>query len=222
VKKKKDEIKKQRNEYREENRDKLNKESKEYYQKNKDKINPIRNSRNREKRKNDPLWRERKKKVRDEYKKKNRDKINATQNEYHKEKKKNDPLFKLLCNARTRLWNALKSQNASKNKRTLEYINCSVAHLYYHIEQQFTDGMYWKNHGHGKGKWNVDHRRPCDSFDLNDEEQMYMCFHWTNLQPMWAQENLEKSNHYDPETFQYKWIDREIGWVGIPSYLMNK
>jgi hypothetical protein len=49
-----------------------------------------------------------------------------------------------------------------------------------------------------------------------------MCFHWTNLQPMWGLENNEKSNYYHPETFPYKWIDRETGWVGIPSYLMNK
>ena len=58
--------------------------------------------------------------------------------------------------------------------------------------------------------------------DLNDEEQKYMCFHWTNLQPMWGQENSEKSDNYDPKTFRYKWIDRETGWVGIPKYLMNK
>tara|TARA_B100001769_G_C21866013_1_gene468795 strand:- start:342 stop:707 length:366 start_codon:yes stop_codon:yes gene_type:complete len=121
----------------------------------------------------------------------------------------------------------LKAQNASKNQRTMEYVNCSVAHLHNHIESQFKDsGMNWDNMGREDGEggrgWEVDHRRPCASFDLNDEEQKYMCFHWTNLQPMWGQENNEKSYNYDPETFQYKWIDRETGWVGIPSYLMKK
>ena len=120
----------------------------------------------------------------------------------------------------------MKAQKASKNQRTMEYVNCSVAHLHNHIESQFGDsGMNWDNMGREDGEggrgWEIDHRRPCDSFDLNDEEQKYMCFHWTNLQPMWGQENNEKSNDYDPETFQYKWINREIGWVGIPSYLMN-
>jgi len=132
----------------------------------------------------------------------------------------------LINLVRGRTLSALKAQKASKNERTMEYVNCSVAHLYYHIEQQFEPDMNWDNIGKEDGEggrgWEVDHRRPCASFDLNDEEQKYMCFHWTNLQPMWGQENNEKSNDYDPKTFRYKWIDRETGWVGTPSYLMNK
>ena len=128
---------------------------------------------------------------------------------------------------RCRVLSALKAQGASKNKRTMEYVNCCVELLYNHIESQFGDsGMNWDNMGKEDGEggrgWEVDHRRPCRSFDLNDEEQKYMCFHWTNLQPMWGQENNEKGENYDPETYPYKWIDREIGWVGIPSYLMKK
>ena len=130
-------------------------------------------------------------------------------------------------NTRCRVRYALKAQNASKNQRTMEYVNCSVAHLYNHIESQFKDsGMNWDNMGREDGEggrgWEIDHRRPCASFDLSDEEQKYMCFHWTNLQPMWGLENNKKSNHYDSETFPYKWVDRETGWVGIPSYLMKK
>ena len=86
--------------------------------------------------------------------------------------------------------------------------------------------MNWDNMGRDDGEggrgWEVDHRRPCASFDFNDEEQKYMCFHWTNLQPMWGEKNNKKKAHYDPKTFRYKWIDRETGWVGIPKYLMNK
>ena len=167
-------------------------------------------------RKNNP---EKQFKQQQKYYKNNKKKICAQR----KLRRKNDPIYKLTIRTRNRVRDALKRQNAYKNKRTMEYVNCSVAHLYYHIEQQFTEGMNWKNHGYGRGKWNIDHRRPCDSFDLNDEEQTYMCFHWTNLQPMWHYENCyEKGNKFDPKTFRYKWIDREIGWVGIPSYLMNK
>ena len=137
-----------------------------------------------------------------------------------------NPMGHLINLVRGRTLSALKAQKASKNERTMEYVNCSVAHLYYHIEQQFEPDMNWDNIGKEDGEggrgWEVDHRRPCASFDLNDEEQKYMCFHWTNLQPMWGQENNEKSNDYDPKTFRYKWIDRETGWVGTPSYLMNK
>ncbi|HIB76444.1 MAG TPA: hypothetical protein EYO58_02250, partial [Flavobacteriales bacterium] len=78
---------------------------------------------------------------------------------------------------RGRLWSALKAHKASKNERTMEYINCSVKHAYQYIESQFTDGMNWENHGkdniNGERGWEVDHRRPCKSFDLNDEEQKY-------------------------------------------------
>ncbi len=101
----------------------------------------------------------------------------------------------------------------------MEYINCSVKHVYQYIESQFTDGMSWDNYGkkgdNNERGWEVDHRRPCKSFDLNDEEQKYMCFHWTNLQPMWGQENNSKSNKFDQKTFPYKWIDKGTGWVGI-------
>lgn len=175
-----------------------------------------------------------------EYREKHKEKIKKRKKEWYrdnKEKRKkydnerynNDPIYRLIHSTRSRVRLALKSQNTSKNQQTLEYVNCSGAHLYYHIEQQFKDsGMNWDNSGknyygnwyYGRG-WEIDHRRPCDSFDLNDEEQKYMCFHWTNLQPMWGQENNEKKHKFDLKTYSYKWIDRETGWVGIPSYLMN-
>jgi len=183
--------------YREKNKEKIKKQKKEWYEKNKEKI--------KEKKK--------------EYREKNKD--------YEKDRYKNDPIYRIKQNMRCRVLSALKAQGASKNKRTMEYVNCCVELLYNHIESQFGDsGMNWDNMGKEDGEggrgWEVDHRRPCRSFDLNDEEQKYMCFHWTNLQPMWGQENNEKGENYDPETYPYKWIDREIGWVGIPSYLMKK
>ena len=138
-----------------------------------------------------------------------------------------NPMGHLIKLVRSRTVTALKAVKASKNERTMEYLNCSVAHLHNHLESQFEPDMNWDNmgrdvDGNGGTGWEIDHRRPCASFDLNDEEQKYMCFHWTNLQPMWGEENNKKRNYYDPKTFRYKWIDRETGWVGIPSYLMNK
>ena len=103
----------------------------------------------------------------------------------------------------------------------MDYTNCTVKFLYEYLEYQFTDGMNWKNMGtreDGTPGWDIDHRRPCASFDLNNEEEKYMCFHWTNLQPMWHEDNLRKSDEYDPKSFRYKWINKEIGWVGIKVY----
>lgn len=47
------------------------------------------------------------------------------------------------------------------------------------------------------GQWHVDHIIPCDSFDLFDVEQQKICFHYTNLQPLWAKDNLIKGNKYE-------------------------
>jgi hypothetical protein len=48
--------------------------------------------------------------------------------------------------------------------------------------------MTWNNHG----KWHIDHIIPCCAFDLADPEQRKRCFHYTNLQPLWAQQNFRK------------------------------
>lgn len=129
----------------------------------------------------------------------------------------NDPVFKLKRLIRGRMKSVLKRQKASKNERTLDYVGCSVAELYSHLKSQFTPDMNWNNMGKDDGNggrgWEIDHRRPCASFDLNDEEQKHMCFHWTNLQPMWGEENNKKSDKYCQETFPYKWCGKERGWV---------
>jgi hypothetical protein len=69
------------------------------------------------------------------------------------------------------------------------------------LEEQFEDGMTWENHG----EWHIDHRRPCASFDLVDEEEQRICFHHTNLQPMWGTENLSKSASFDEDSFEWEW-----------------
>jgi hypothetical protein len=53
--------------------------------------------------------------------------------------------------------------------------------------------MSWKNYG----KWHIDHIRPCSSFDLSDPQQQRTCFNYSNLQPLWAKDNLNKSNKLD-------------------------
>lgn len=198
--------------YYEKNKDRLNKEKKKYRKKNKEEIN----KRSREKYKNDENFR----KGRKLYNIKNREKINKCSRDRYKK----NPIRHLLS---SRLLAALKRQKAFKNKRTLDYVNCSVAQVYYHLEQQFETWMTWDNLGkydpNGPRTWQIDHRRPCDSFNFDDEEQKYMCFHWTNLQPLCSRKNVvDKGNKFDPKTFRYKWIDRETGWVGIKKYKKKK
>jgi desulfoferrodoxin (superoxide reductase-like protein) len=60
------------------------------------------------------------------------------------------------------------------------------------LEKQFKLGMNWDNYG--RSGWHIDHIKPCASFDLTKKEEQLKCFHYTNLQPLWARENLIKSD----------------------------
>ena len=65
-----------------------------------------------------------------------------------------------------------------------------------YLQSKFKPGMHWNNHGlYG---WHIDHIRPCSSFNFLEESEQRACFHYTNLQPLWAKDNLEKNNKYEP------------------------
>lgn len=91
---------------------------------------------------------------------------------------------------RKRVRDALRGKNKSKN--TLDLIGCSVEELWMHLEKQFTKGMTRENYG--KYGWHIDHIMPCDSFDMNNAEEQKKCFHFSNLQPLWAKDNIKKGN----------------------------
>jgi len=71
-------------------------------------------------------------------------------------------------------------------------IGCTVQELRDHLEFQFRESMSWDNCG--RNGWEIDHIIPCSSFDLTDPEQQKRCFHFSNLQPLWSEENLRKGN----------------------------
>jgi len=127
-----------------------------------------------------------------EWRKENSQKINKKILEYEKKRKLIDPNFKLLKTLRSRLGSAIKSQNSNKNNTTIELLGCSVSFLKGFLEAKFKEGMTWENHG----KWHIDHIKPCASFNLLDEEEQKKCFHYTNLQPLWASVNLSKGCKY--------------------------
>jgi hypothetical protein len=83
---------------------------------------------------------------------------------------------------------------SSKAYKSQELLGASWVVCKEWIEKQFKPGMSWNNYGlHG---WHIDHIRPCASFDLTDPIQQKQCFHYTNLQPLWASENLSKGAKY--------------------------
>jgi hypothetical protein len=105
-----------------------------------------------------------------------------------------DPVFRLVRNLRRRVSLALTSQSTTKDETTLRLVGCTLEHLISHLESQFKEGQCWDNYG----RWHVDHIRPCASFDLSDPVQCKECFHWSNLQPLWGNENLAKRDRWDP------------------------
>ena len=124
-----------------------------------------------------------------EYYRLNRDARVKYQMQYNKNRHHSDPHFKIKKNLSSRM-----QRFFSKNgDRTIDFIGCSIDDLKLHLEKQFTDGMSWENYG----DWHVDHIRPCCSFDLTDPEQQRECFNYTNLQPLWARDNLAKSGRYE-------------------------
>lgn len=63
-----------------------------------------------------------------------------------------------------------------------------------YLATMFTEGMTWQNHGRGSDKWHVDHIIACAEFDMNNEDEVKKCFHYSNYQPLWEPDNLRKSS----------------------------
>ena len=99
---------------------------------------------------------------------------------------KTDINFRLASNLRHRLWKSIKTGSHVKD------LGCSIDQLKTHLESKFTDGMSWDNYG-SKG-WHIDHVIPLSSFDLKDREQFLKACHYSNLQPLWAMDNILKGN----------------------------
>jgi len=107
---------------------------------------------------------------------------------YNRKRLKEDLNFKLIHNCRVRIRRAL----ISKSKRTMKLLGCTVTELWKHLEKQFQPGMTRENYG----EWHVDHIKPCALFDLTRDEEQAICFHYTNLQPLWAVDNIRKGKKY--------------------------
>ena len=115
---------------------------------------------------------------------------------YETEQRKNNPQFKLRKNLSRRVRSAITKFRTRKNISTLELTGIkNIQSLMHHIAKQFkpnSEGvpMTWDNYG----KWHIDHIKPCSSFDLTCPIQQKLCFHYSNLQPLWAIDNLKKQD----------------------------
>jgi Uri superfamily endonuclease len=153
--------------YSENNKEKILKQHKEYYLQNKNKIS----------------------KQKQEYQERTKDKRRIYKREYERNRKANDPIYRLIQNYKNRIAKAIKGIG-KKSQNTTTLLGCSIEKFAEYIEAKFTTGMNWDN----QGKWHIDHIIPISSSKkLEDIEKL---FHYTNCQPLWAKDNLSKSNKF--------------------------
>lgn len=119
-------------------------------------------------------------------KKENKEKINN----YVKNRLKEDEIYYLKDKIRRRINEVLRKKDLNKCKNSKDIIGCSWNELKEHLEKKFDKGMNWSN----KGKWHIDHIIPIST--AKSKEEVYRLNHYTNLQPLWAEDNLKKSDKY--------------------------
>ena len=132
-----------------------------------------------------------KKRVR-EYNKKNKKIVNKLKREYRKRRMKRDPQYRARTNLRKALRMAIKKLGGKKCYKFSKLLGCSYEQFSSHIESQFNEGMTWDNYG----EWHIDHIRPMASFNLLEGGEQLKCCHYTNLQPLWAKDNIAKGDSW--------------------------
>lgn len=172
-------IKKRSRDYRKENKHKRAEQDKKYYHNNKEKIKKYQKKYQKE---NKEHLLEYKK----EWYEKNRERVIERVGKNHRKRLKEDINYKLAYYLRCRLRSSIKKN--AKSGSFVRDLGCSIDELKAHLECQFKPGMTWDNYG----KWHIDHIMPLASFNLSNREQFLKACHYTNLQPLWAEENLSK------------------------------
>ena len=131
-----------------------------------------------------------------EYIKNNKAKVRNRLNIYRRKKRAEDPTFKIIDNLRRRVKQSIKHSKYEKTSSTRELVGCSIKDLKLHLEKLWQPGMSWKNYNYYG--WHIDHKLPVHHFktkhDFSDPEIQKKCFHYKNLQPMWAKDNFKKSS----------------------------
>ena len=136
------------------------------------------------------------------YYKKNKEQISSYKSKWQKENSerrrvrlneryRTEPNFRMSVNLRTRLLKAI--ENKQKSGSTLDLLGCSIEYFTRYLESKFIDNMSWDNHG---TVWHIDHIKPCSKFDLSKPDHQKVCFHYTNMQPLFAEDNLKKGNRF--------------------------
>lgn len=134
-------------------------------------------------------WRQKNPNHYKQYYEKNKSQIFQKRKIYRNERYKKDLKFKLCCNLRSSLHRILVDK---KDNKALELLGCTIEQFKQHIESLWQDGMSWENWS--KHGWHIDHIYPLSKIDPNNREELAKVCHYSNLQPLWAKENISKGN----------------------------
>jgi len=119
---------------------------------------------------------------------------------YNTQRKRNDLNYKLRKGLSARIRQALRHQKSHKTSATIKMLGCSIAELKAFLQNKFEDGMTWENYG----EWHVDHIKPCAAFDLTKTDEQNKCFNFSNLQPLWEEDNHTKNSFFDGKRYYKK------------------
>ena len=139
-----------------------------------------------------PKYKKEKKEYDKNYWQENRERLIPIKVKKRKIRRQIDHTFRVTDNLRRRINGAMKGIGIRRSKRSMELLGVPNMEFFWnYLESKFKPGMTRENYGK---EWHIDHIIPCIAFDLSKEENQKMCFHYTNLQPLWAHENLSKNS----------------------------
>ena len=141
----------------------------------------------------------------DKYRSKDSSKVLA--NAYKRDTYNNDIQEKTRRNNRLHLRTYVFKEDDPSHKKFKPIIGCTRTHMRDWLEYNFKPDMTWDNYG---ATWNLDHVKPCSSFDLTDEDQLYKCFNWKNTMPIYCKQNLEKFNKVDDKLIEFYKTQAEL------------
>lgn len=120
------------------------------------------------------------------WQKENRDWVNA----YSRKRYSENLDHRIKHTLRNYIGTSLRRQRVKKTDKTMDILGCSIEDFKIYIESLFEPGMTWENYG--KNGWEIDHIVPCSIFDFTNPDHRKRCFHFSNLQPLWFEENRRK------------------------------
>ena len=125
-------------------------------------------------------------------------------------KKCNPILYKVILQ-RSSIKRIIKLTNIEKTKPSIEYLGCSAEYFHNYIKSKMVEGMTFDN-------IHYDHIKPVSVFNLEDEDELLNCCHYTNFQPLLSTDNMIKSNKWSEADEEF-WKENICGKEYLPLYI---